>query len=263
MWLLTVSLLLVLAVPIASEDLKELEHRLRGMYEGKLVRLQPFSQLADTRLEIPKEVARAADPSVPIILLVEKIKLKKRELRLQARRIYLYQDIEGKVRGIEGQERKYRLRWRDSQVREAQLHESLSQAFPYLKERPEQWTSFWPPQRPQDIGGQPLASQPSIEIAPGVFTIGIDVKHPSCEYCPDPPYPEAARSRRAEGQVYLRVVVTESGRVGGIRLVQSAGNILLDQAAVIGVSRWRFGPAIRDGKPISFLMNAEINFRLH
>ncbi|MDA2913655.1 energy transducer TonB [Acidobacteriia bacterium AH_259_A11_L15] len=255
-------LALLLTLPAHSDERKEIERRLKAAYEGQLVRLEPGWEGADMRLDIPKEEAEAIHAESRIHLLIEKVKLKKNELELRARRIYFYQDIKGGVHRIKGPKRKYRLRWKDPQPSEAQLRQALDQAFAPLERRPEEWVDYSPPVMPPRPRRQPLSPQTGKEITPGIFTIGSDVTAPICVFCPDPEYPDVARRKKAKGIVVVWTMVTEKGRVTGIRVAKSAGREL-DESAVVTISNWRFTPAIRQSKPVRVVMTVETKFDLY
>jgi protein TonB len=77
-----------------------------------------------------------------------------------------------------------------------------------------------------------------------------------------PGYPESARRLGIEGQVVLRFVVDQSGRVDrDIEVVTSLP--MLDQAAIDAVRQWRFSPARdRDGNPVRVLVSVPLQFTL-
>lgn len=77
-----------------------------------------------------------------------------------------------------------------------------------------------------------------------------------------PSYPENARRLGIEGQVVLRFVVDQSGRVEReIEVVTSLP--MLDQAAIEAVRQWRFSPARdRDGNPVRVLVSVPVQFTL-
>jgi protein TonB len=77
-----------------------------------------------------------------------------------------------------------------------------------------------------------------------------------------PEYPAEARARRIEGQVLLRAVVDEEGRVeGGITVLRSAP--LLDDAAVAALRQWRFTPGRdRDGNAVRVQIDVPMRFQL-
>jgi periplasmic protein TonB len=74
-----------------------------------------------------------------------------------------------------------------------------------------------------------------------------------------PAYPEEARSERAEGTVVLKTVVSESGKVEGVRLVE--GNPILATAAIGAVKQWRYRPYVRDGKALPFQTIVLVEFQ--
>jgi TonB family protein len=74
------------------------------------------------------------------------------------------------------------------------------------------------------------------------------------------PYPEAARRKDVEGNVVLTGEITALGTVQGLRALASSSP-LLTGAAVSEVSRWRFRPAMEDGRPTAVMLNAVVRFR--
>lgn len=57
---------------------------------------------------------------------------------------------------------------------------------------------------------------------------------------PAPEYPRQSRRAGEAGKVVLRVLVTPDGSAGEVRLRDSSGFDLLDQAAIAAVRQWRF-----------------------
>ena len=75
-------------------------------------------------------------------------------------------------------------------------------------------------------------------------------------------YPEAARTSRTEGTVYLSFIVTEDGEVGDVEVLHGIGNGC-DEAAIRIVREmppWE--PALLEGKPIPARMSLPIQFAL-
>jgi TonB family protein len=100
------------------------------------------------------------------------------------------------------------------------------------------------------------ASAPAAyEAGPGEATL------PVCLYCPAPPYSDAARAAKFEGQVVLDAVVSEDGRVKWTRIVRGAP-FGLNQEALNTVRQWKFKPGVHDGKPASVLLPLDLGFRL-
>lgn len=60
---------------------------------------------------------------------------------------------------------------------------------------------------------------------------------------PPPVYPQAAKRQNIEGEVLLKVEVSEEGRAGDVSIAKSSGSSILDYAAISAVKRWKFIPA--------------------
>ncbi|MGV6477783.1 energy transducer TonB, partial [Azotobacter vinelandii] len=80
---------------------------------------------------------------------------------------------------------------------------------------------------------------------------------------PAPEYPALALRRNWEGSVLLRVHVLASGRPSEIRVQQSSGRDLLDEAAVAAVRRWSFVPAKRGDQAQDGWVTVPIDFKLN
>ena len=81
-------------------------------------------------------------------------------------------------------------------------------------------------------------------------------------YNPRPAYPRRARYRGLEGRVVLEVLVAANGRAREVTIQHSSGYVVLDQAAVTGIRRWRFTPASRAGLAIPARIRIPVVFRL-
>ena len=91
---------------------------------------------------------------------------------------------------------------------------------------------------------QPGVDKPKVEIA----LAGRDgVSMPKCQHCPSPEYSEEARKKKFEGVVVLVVTVTIEGNTTNIVVGKSPG-LGLTKKAVEAVRKWRFKPAMKDGK---------------
>jgi protein TonB len=75
-------------------------------------------------------------------------------------------------------------------------------------------------------------------------------------------YPRLALERQWEGRVLLRVQVHADGSPGDIRVEQSSGHELLDEAAVTQVGQWRFLPARRGDQTVASSVIVPIEFKL-
>jgi protein TonB len=110
---------------------------------------------------------------------------------------------------------------------------------------------------------QPLEGGGAFHNEAGDGGLASDVTAPvGYAYNPKPVYPMSARRRGWEGMVVLLVEVFSDGRIGRIEIESSSGHILLDEAAVNAVKRWRFEPATRNGQPVPTRARIPVEFSL-
>ena len=95
----------------------------------------------------------------------------------------------------------------------------------------------------------------------GVYRIGGGVSAPVPIFKPEPEYSEEARKAKFQGSVMLAIVVNADGTTSSIRVIRPLG-LGLDEKAIEAVSKWRFKPSIKDGRPVAVSANVEVNFRL-
>lgn len=118
---------------------------------------------------------------------------------------------------------------------------------------------------PQDIVVPPL--NPIVPEDPGAE---IDITpqpaantqlHPIS--APPPPYPADAMRSGLTGTVELEILGGVDGKPLEAKIVRSSGHRVLDQAArKVVLSRWRFQPAVRDGREVQALGRVPIVFTL-
>jgi periplasmic protein TonB len=77
-----------------------------------------------------------------------------------------------------------------------------------------------------------------------------------------PEYPIEAGLSGQEGVVKVVIHVSPAGTAVGVDLVSSSGYVLLDRAAEDAVMRWRFMPAVKDGRPVASDMGIMFTFGL-
>jgi TonB family protein len=77
----------------------------------------------------------------------------------------------------------------------------------------------------------------------------------------EPGYDEASRQAKIQGVVVLYAVIDAQGLLSEIYVLLplTPG---LDANAISAVKKWRFSPAIKDGKPVVVGVTIEVNFRL-
>ncbi|HUS06115.1 MAG TPA: energy transducer TonB [Bryobacteraceae bacterium] len=95
----------------------------------------------------------------------------------------------------------------------------------------------------------------------GVYRIGGGVSDPVPIFKPEPEYSEEARKAKFQGAVLLQIIIDENGRTRDIKVIRPLG-LGLDEKAIEAVTKWRFRPSQKDGRPVAVSANVEVNFRL-
>ena len=104
---------------------------------------------------------------------------------------------------------------------------------------------------------------PSIPSEPGVLTAGINgVGIPECIYCPPPLGTDAARAAKYSGSLTLSVVVTVAGTAESVFVLRGAP-FQMNERAIEAVRKWRFKPAMKDGKPVPSRVPVGITLRTY
>lgn len=98
-------------------------------------------------------------------------------------------------------------------------------------------------------------------VGGGVYRIGGGVSAPALVFKVEPEYSEEARKAKFQGTVVLYVVVDEKGMPRDLKVVRPLG-LGLDEKAIEAVTKWRFKPGFKDGKPVAVAATIEVNFRL-
>ena len=92
---------------------------------------------------------------------------------------------------------------------------------------------------------------PSIEMAPAAARVGFGAT--DGEYLPivkvEPVYPQRALARRLEGHVVLEFVVTRTGTVRDIVVLDSTAAIF-ERPAIEAAEKFRYKPRVIDGEPV-------------
>src|SRR5690606_18296801 len=97
--------------------------------------------------------------------------------------------------------------------------------------------------------------------APPVPDVGASVDISSRSLNP-PEYPRAAQWDGQQGRVVLVVEVDENGNVVDIVIGKSSGYHLLDRAAMRAARKWRFNPAIVNGRRVPGKVTVHVAFVL-
>jgi TonB family protein len=104
----------------------------------------------------------------------------------------------------------------------------------------------------------PLASTAAGSLP--AHPVGGQIQMPKLITSPEPLYPAAARERSLEGVVLLDAFVDAKGNVAEVKVI--SGPVLLQQAAVDALRRWKYQPARLDGQPIALHTQVSVSFKI-
>jgi protein TonB len=91
---------------------------------------------------------------------------------------------------------------------------------------------------------------------------GIEAKQPPTFFNNPPPrYPELAKQRGWEGDVLLRLMIDETGKVTEVTVERTSGYKILDAAAVNAIRLWRAEPSRRFGRAVKTVEYLPVQFR--
>ena len=79
---------------------------------------------------------------------------------------------------------------------------------------------------------------------------------------PMPQYPQSAKDASVQGKVMLLVEVSTDGFAKMVQVSQSSGYSTLDNSAKNAVRKWKFIPAMQNGKPVLASVIVPIEFKL-
>jgi periplasmic protein TonB len=77
-----------------------------------------------------------------------------------------------------------------------------------------------------------------------------------------PNYPSSLLSKGIGGRVLIVCVVDDKGQVASTTIRQSAGHPDLDKAAIAAVTKWKFKPAMKGGRPVRASCTVPFNFEV-
>lgn len=78
---------------------------------------------------------------------------------------------------------------------------------------------------------------------------------------PSPQYPAAALRAGVGGTVMVRAELDANGQPVDVDVIRRSGNRDLDRAAVQAVRKWRFEPAMRNGKGVASTVQVPVDFK--
>lgn len=94
-----------------------------------------------------------------------------------------------------------------------------------------------------------------------VFSVDELDQKPRAIYQPAPSYPPDLQQKGIEGTVYVIFIIDPNGRVTKAE-VQKSTNQAFERPALLAVSKWKFDPGKRGGKPVPFRMRVPITFSM-
>ncbi|MGV8942114.1 MAG: energy transducer TonB [Lysobacter sp.] len=97
--------------------------------------------------------------------------------------------------------------------------------------------------------------------APTAPIVAITQPIPLAGRTPAPSYPPRALRRGESGTVLVQANIGADGVPTSVTVTRGSGSRLLDRAAVDAVRRWRFQPALQDGRPTVGTVNVPIEFK--
>lgn len=116
--------------------------------------------------------------------------------------------------------------------------------------------------QPWDTPAEPQLASADIGVQPSM-TEPLSGAHLEYLAAPPPPYPAQALRAGLTGTVLLRVLVDVEGRPIDVRVERSSGHRVLDAAARRHVlAKWRFKPAMQEGRAMQAIGLVPIDFTL-
>jgi len=88
------------------------------------------------------------------------------------------------------------------------------------------------------------------------------VSYPVALVSPEAEFSDEARRAKYQGVCAISIIVDSRGYPQNPRVVRSLG-MGLDEKALEAVAKYRFKPALKNGRPVPVIITVEVNFRLY
>ena len=88
------------------------------------------------------------------------------------------------------------------------------------------------------------------------------VSKPAVLFAPIAEFSDEARRQRYQGVCIVSIIVDSRGNPQNPRVTRSLG-MGLDEKALEAVQKYRFKPAMKDGKPVASYVSVEVDFHLY
>ncbi len=95
-----------------------------------------------------------------------------------------------------------------------------------------------------------------------IFNLADLDQQPEARFQPEPQYPFELKRTGVEGTVTVGFICDTQGNVVNANVISSSGSHELDEAAVQGVSKWKFRPGKRGGHAVNVRMEQPISFNI-
>nr|WP_086939128.1 energy transducer TonB [Thaumasiovibrio occultus] len=90
------------------------------------------------------------------------------------------------------------------------------------------------------------------------------VQNPTFSVRPGPVnYPRIARRRGLEGTVWLEIGLDANARQTSLKIIESSGHSVLDEAALKDVAKWRLSKVYENGAAIAYRVKVPVRFQLN
>jgi len=99
-----------------------------------------------------------------------------------------------------------------------------------------------------------------VKKPPSVVRVGGEVEAARLIYRPRLEYPLLAREAHVQGTVKIEALISADGTIEGLKLI--SGPVLLTQAAMDAVARWRYQPTLLNGDPVQVVTEIDVVFTL-
>lgn len=97
----------------------------------------------------------------------------------------------------------------------------------------------------------------------GLYRVGGGISAPSVVYGPEAEFSDEARRAKYQGVCLIALIVDANGNPVNPRVIRPLG-MGLDEKALEAVRKYKFKPALKDGRtPVPVMINIEVNFRLY
>lgn len=111
------------------------------------------------------------------------------------------------------------------------------------------------------VDGSDLTSGARSDIGEPVYQVGSSIQPPVAIHMVAPKYSQEARAAKLSGNVVVSMVVDSKGELRNVHVLRGVG-MGLDENALKAVKKYRFKPALKDGKPVAVYLNVQVNFRI-